>query len=260
MKTRTLLLSGLASAALLAGMANAQQTETEIETDGDVTTMTVPIEDADGAETDGTAVAEEDAAPEGDDATLAQDEGATATGDEAMTAETDAEADPAATGDEPMTAEGETDPAAADESMTAEGETDPAATQDDSMTAETETFEIETETATETTTDSSGLYGAFAQIPVAVIVGMNVRDGAGESLGDVEQLVSFDGEPNAILGIGGFLGLGQHEVAVPLNRFELTEDGLVLPDATREELEAMQEWDGEAGTEMQTDLTVEEAS
>jgi hypothetical protein len=248
MKTRTLLLSGLASAALIAGMANAQEAETETDADGTVTTMTVPIQEPEGTE-----AAEEDVAPEGDDATLAQDEEAMPTDDGGMTAET--EADPTATGDAPMTAEGEADPATMeDDSM--EG---------DSMTAETdpamtETTETETETATVTTEDSSGLYGAFAQIPVAEIVGMNVLDGSGESVGNVEQLVSFDGEPNAILGIGGFLGLGQHEVAVPLNRFEMTDDGLVLPDATREELEAMQEWDGETGTEMQTDLTVEEAA
>jgi hypothetical protein len=249
MNTRALLLSGLASAALIAGIANAQDTQVETETDGDVTTMTVPIQDADETEAteDGSVVAE--------DETVVPEDG------ESMTAET--EADPTATEDESMTAEGETDPAAMeDESMTAETEADPAATGDEATVAETDPATVETtETETATvTTDSSGIYGAFAQIPVAEIVGMNVRDGAGESLGNVEQLVSFDGEPNAILGIGGFLGLGQHEVAIPLNRFEMSEDALILPDATREELEAMQEWDGETGTEMQTDLTVEEAA
>jgi hypothetical protein len=89
---------------------------------------------------------------------------------------------------------------------------------------------------------------------------MEVMAMDGDDVGEVDQLVSFDGEPNAIVGMGGFLGLGERDIAIPLERFTMTEDGLVLEDASEAELEAMQEWDGETGAEMQQDLTVEEAA
>jgi hypothetical protein len=43
----------------------------------------------------------------------------------------------------------------------------------------------------------------------------------------------------AIIGAGGFLGLGSHDVAIPTGQFRMTADRLVLPGATKEQLEAM---------------------
>ena len=43
----------------------------------------------------------------------------------------------------------------------------------------------------------------------------------------------------AIIGVGGFLGLGERQVAVPANHLKHTEGRIVLPDATKDALQAM---------------------
>ena len=43
----------------------------------------------------------------------------------------------------------------------------------------------------------------------------------------------------AIVSIGGFLGLGSHDAAIPAGQFQLKNDRLVLPGATKDQLRAM---------------------
>jgi hypothetical protein len=77
------------------------------------------------------------------------------------------------------------------------------------------------------------------------IIGGSVYSPANESIGDVNDLVvKPSGEIEAVVvGVGGFIGIGEKDVAIALNRFtmEPTEDlsstKLVL-NATKEELEA----------------------
>ena len=285
MNTRTLLLTSLATAALLSGPAFAQ--DADAETDGETITTTVPIQPMADSATEGS--------EEGDDATLTAEgeseaveiETEAAEGEDALATEDDAEM---AEGAEPLAEEGDSEMAAEAEPLETEGDAEmaegdePVAIEEESdMASETETETmtvpveetadaepVETEVGTEDTTvaegetemeaDSTGLFGTFAQMRVADLIGMNVLAMDGDDVGEVDQLVSFDGEPNAIIGVGGFLGLFEHDVAIPLQSFQLVEDGLMLPDVTEDEIEAMQEWDGETGTEMQSDLTVEEAS
>lgn len=58
----------------------------------------------------------------------------------------------------------------------------------------------------------------------------------GESLGEIEDvIVSSGGAPYAIFDVGGFLGIGDHEIAVPLDRLQVSEDRVVY-DTTREDL------------------------
>jgi sporulation protein YlmC with PRC-barrel domain len=52
--------------------------------------------------------------------------------------------------------------------------------------------------------------------------GVNIYNNNNESIGEVEELiVGQDGKVTAaIIGIGGFLGIGQHDVAVPFNEIQ----------------------------------------
>jgi sporulation protein YlmC with PRC-barrel domain len=73
------------------------------------------------------------------------------------------------------------------------------------------------------------------------IVGTKVRDPQGEEVGKIDDLV-FDNEGRisfAIVGYGGFLGIGQNLVAVPVNSLSYVEEPrhFVL-DATREKVES----------------------
>lgn len=47
----------------------------------------------------------------------------------------------------------------------------------------------------------------------------------------------------AIIGVGGFLGLKQHDVAIPVAQLELRDGRLMLPGASREVLKALPEFE-----------------
>lgn len=233
MTIRTTLLAGVATLAL-AGSAFAQSTDATTETETDAATGTLIVE---GAESE----ASEDATmtAEGDDA--------------AVEAETDTEV--------------ATDGEQLDTTTTQEGGAmvttaggDGAATTGTGMTTGTDAA-AGTDVADAA---SAGLYGTFADRAVSDIVGMDVlaRSDNGEEMdevGEVERLVrtATSEEVLAVVGIGGFLGLGEHDVAVPLARFQESEEGLVLPEFTEEELEAMAPFeDGDGIEELTLDMTV----
>ena len=85
-------------------------------------------------------------------------------------------------------------------------------------------------------------YETFYESRVDELVGMDVLAQSGEDVGEVDSLAIMGEQLIAIVGIGGFLGLGEHDVAVPLERFTMTESGLML-GMSAEQLEAMEEYD-----------------
>ena len=67
---------------------------------------------------------------------------------------------------------------------------------------------------------------------------------AGEEIGEVEEaLMTPDGTIDAVAAeVGGFLGIGESEVVIPLDRLRL-DGGRLVTAMTREELERLPEWD-----------------
>ena len=49
-------------------------------------------------------------------------------------------------------------------------------------------------------------------------------------------------ESFVVIGVGGFLGMGEHDVAVPLSRIKHDNDKLILAGATKEALKSMPEF------------------
>lgn len=81
------------------------------------------------------------------------------------------------------------------------------------------------------------------------LVGQFVKNSAGETIGDINEIiVTKDGKvAAAVIGVGGFLGMGEHEVAVSFPSLNLTRDAndnvvVLLPAATKEGLKAAPEW------------------
>lgn len=67
-----------------------------------------------------------------------------------------------------------------------------------------------------------------------------------EKIGAVDDIIvtpSPDAKMNAatfaIVGVGGFLGIKRHDVAIPMEQLKLEEGRLVLPGATKEALKAL---------------------
>jgi sporulation protein YlmC with PRC-barrel domain len=73
------------------------------------------------------------------------------------------------------------------------------------------------------------------------ILGKSVSNDKHDKVGDVEDLIiaSDSSVSYAIIGVGGFLGLGERQVAIPVNRFTHREGRIVLPGATKDALQAM---------------------
>ena len=89
--------------------------------------------------------------------------------------------------------------------------------------------------ATEITTLARG-WSAKKQI-----LGKPVYNDHNERLGDVDDIIIAPDKSlsYAIIGVGGFLGLGEHYVAIPFNQFKSGDGKYVLPGATKDTLKAI---------------------
>jgi sporulation protein YlmC with PRC-barrel domain len=88
------------------------------------------------------------------------------------------------------------------------------------------------------------------------LIGTRVNNEAGERIGEINEVVlSKDGKvAGVVIGVGGFLGLGEREVAVKFESLRLTQDAnndtVVAVSATKDSLKAAPEWrwSGEGGS------------
>lgn len=73
------------------------------------------------------------------------------------------------------------------------------------------------------------------------VLGKTVHNDADESVGKIEDvIIAPDGSLSfAILSVGGFLGVGAHDVAIPIKNFRATDDKIVLPGATKDALKEL---------------------
>lgn len=101
-------------------------------------------------------------------------------------------------------------------------------------TAQTAWVEIEDDT----------LMVAPMELSVDQIEDMDVYTADGEEIGEVEEVLGTaqDAATAIALEVGGFLGVGEREVIVPIDQVTLQEDRLVV-DMTEEEIEALEDWD-----------------
>jgi sporulation protein YlmC with PRC-barrel domain len=70
------------------------------------------------------------------------------------------------------------------------------------------------------------------------ILGKGVYNNIGEKVGDINDLIVTPDKAvsYAIVGVGGFLGVGEHEIAVPVGQLKQLEGKIVLPGATKDAL------------------------
>lgn len=98
-------------------------------------------------------------------------------------------------------------------------------------------------------TETVGSY----KVRASNLMGKTVRNPQDEEVGEVDDLViTEDGQVHAIISVGGFLGLGEHLVAVPYNELQPGAEGedYLTYNATKEQLKsqpAFQYKQGEAG-------------
>jgi sporulation protein YlmC with PRC-barrel domain len=69
------------------------------------------------------------------------------------------------------------------------------------------------------------------------LVGQPVYSERNDEVGEIDNLAMRGDQLFAIIGVGGFLGLGVHHVAIPFDRISYANDRIILPALTQEELE-----------------------
>jgi hypothetical protein len=72
------------------------------------------------------------------------------------------------------------------------------------------------------------------------ILGEKVYNDTGDKVGEINDLIVTPDKAlfYAIVSVGGFLGVGEHEIAVPVGQLKQEKGKIVLPGATKEALKA----------------------
>ena len=99
----------------------------------------------------------------------------------------------------------------------------------------------------------SATIGVAAEVLKAVALGWSAKKqildkdvyNNNEKVGKVEDLIIAPDKAvsYAIVGVGGFLGLDRHDVAIPAGQFKSEGGKLVLPGATKEALKSLPEFE-----------------
>jgi sporulation protein YlmC with PRC-barrel domain len=78
------------------------------------------------------------------------------------------------------------------------------------------------------------------------LLGKTVVNDKNEKIGKVDDLIISPSKDSntpaasfAIIGVGGFLGMGKRDVAIPMEQLKIQNKQLALPGATKDTLKAM---------------------
>lgn len=93
------------------------------------------------------------------------------------------------------------------------------------------------------TTVGAAATTTFGKAEAGKLIGQSVETPAGERIGEVEAVnIGTDGKvTNVIVGVGGFLGVGERDVALGWKDLQVTENGgKVVANLTKTRLEALE--------------------
>jgi sporulation protein YlmC with PRC-barrel domain len=165
-------------------------------------------------------------------------------------------------GTEPETQTGSdmsTDPYGTDQSQSQSQTTDRTGTQSQSQT-DTQTGTYGTQDDTQSTQQSASTWEDksgkdVADMTADKLSGKSVVTANGEEIGQIDQVgySATHQDRVAVIEAGGFLGVGEKRVAVPLSELEMGSDGNVKTTMDRDSIESQEEFDEAGFTADQTD-------
>ncbi len=97
-----------------------------------------------------------------------------------------------------------------------------------------------------TTPAPSAMEGKSGNVSAQELIGKEITNAGGDSIGEVNSvIIGDDGEVNAVVvGVGGFLGMGEHDVALKWDEVKPSPDGKELKvSMTKDQLKAMPEYE-----------------
>jgi sporulation protein YlmC with PRC-barrel domain len=73
------------------------------------------------------------------------------------------------------------------------------------------------------------------------LIGKTIVNEQNQKIGKIDDIIIApdNAASFAIIGAGGFLGVGKHDVAIPFNQFKMQGTNFLLPGATKENLKAL---------------------
>jgi hypothetical protein len=88
----------------------------------------------------------------------------------------------------------------------------------------------------------------LAAMPASDVIGAEVQNQEGDTVAEIVDLVKRQGGEDlfAVLSVGGFLGIGDKKVVVPVNELQVGQEGqIVMVAASEEQLKNMPEYQEE---------------
>jgi hypothetical protein len=123
---------------------------------------------------------------------------------------------------------------------------------DEPIAAETEVVEAESAWSE----DMDRNFADLADRKIAELIGMRVAGADGEIVGEIDNFALEGVYAVAIVGVGGFLGIGEHDVALPLGDMTFDGEKLVLASLTKDQLREMPEYEGNEANRLPQDGTL----
>jgi sporulation protein YlmC with PRC-barrel domain len=92
------------------------------------------------------------------------------------------------------------------------------------------------------TVTTTQIPGEFRTMRTEDLVGKTVYNSAGEKVGSIDEIVVNRNTraTAAVIGVGGFLGVGEKRIVEPLDRMRVQGDRIVAPNLTKESANTMQ--------------------
>ncbi|MCT4576769.1 PRC-barrel domain-containing protein [Donghicola sp.] len=100
---------------------------------------------------------------------------------------------------------------------------------------------------------------ALAQKTVGEVIGMEVEAINGDDVGEIDYVIASETGVEVVVGVGGFLGLGEYTVALPLNDFTVAEDETLILSQDAEALKQMPQIDESAIESLPDDMVIADA-
>jgi sporulation protein YlmC with PRC-barrel domain len=126
--------------------------------------------------------------------------------------------------------------------------------------------QVATGTADAPTSETTSMAGASSGSQLHAmrgeeIVGKTLYGTRGEEIGEIDDVVvSREGrKPAASVGVGGFLGIGEHKVAIPLEQIQIGAEDRLTTNMTRGTIVALPPYDEGGYEPMDRNRTIAES-
>jgi sporulation protein YlmC with PRC-barrel domain len=109
----------------------------------------------------------------------------------------------------------------------------------------------------------AGRSDRIGSVEVDDIVGKNVLNQSDDKIGEVQEIVRDQQRQDlhAVVSVGGFLGMGEKEVTIPLKDLQVRDDEIRAPQfaTTEDQLRALPEYDESLYQELDDDQRIDYA-